>query len=223
MSAAGFFFRELKAGWLPLALLTAVWLSSIFFAEIFQELTLAPLLSLLSLFVLATRRPPGSILLWIFPFVVLSYFLISPYSKFVWIRSITLALGGLITAYASHLRTRAETVAARNEKVFSQLPYPILVSDATSRIVFFNQAACAALKIAPKEMQGFSWFNLLFDDGKKAEQIERYVRHAARKDGEDSAQFQVVGFDGKVWQATVIRAGAESRGHLITTLAASSR
>lgn len=222
MSATGVFFRELKTGWLPLALLASVWLGSVFFAEIFEELTLAPLLSLLSLFVLATRRPPGSILLWIFPFVALSYFLISPYSKFVWIRSITLALGGLITAYASHLRTRAETIAARNEKIFSQLPYPILVSDATSRIISFNQAACAALKIAPKEMQGFSWFNLLFDNGRKAEQIERYVRHAAEKGGEDPAHFQLVGLDGKVWQATVIRAGAESRDHLITTLAASS-
>ncbi|NDA10199.1 MAG: hypothetical protein EBZ07_05055, partial [Verrucomicrobia bacterium] len=109
MSATGVFFRELKTGWLPLALLASVWLASVFFAEIFQELTLAPLLSLLSFFVLATRRPPGSILLWIFPFVALSYLLISPFSKFVWIRSITLALGGLITAYASHLRTRAET------------------------------------------------------------------------------------------------------------------
>ena len=222
MSATGFFFKELKTGWLPLALLTAVWLGSIFFAEIFQELTLAPFLSLLSLFILATRRPPGSILLWIFPFVALSYLLISPFSKFVWIRSITLALGGLITAYASHLRARAESIAARNEKIFSQLPYPILVSDATSRIIFFNQAACAALKIPPQEMHGFSWFNLLFDEGRKAEQIERYVRHAARKDGADSEQFQVVGFDGKAWQATVIRAGAESRDHLITTLAASS-
>ena len=71
-------------------------------------------------------------------------------------------------------------------------------------------------------MQGFSWFNLLFDNGRKAEQIERYVRHAAEKGGEDSAHFQLVGLDGKVWQATVIRASAESHDHLITTLAASS-
>lgn len=220
MSDGGWFFKNLRTGALPVALLGAVWLASILFREIFQELTLAPFLSLLSLFFLATRRPPRTVLMWILPFLALSYLLISPYSKFVWIRISTLALGGLITAYASLLRTRAENLADRNEKIFSHLPYPVLVSDTTSRIVFFNQAACDTLRIKPEEMRGFSWFNLLDDQGAKSEEIERFVRNAVQKDGGLVGHFRLVGFDGKAWDATVLRAGPENNGHLITTFAA---
>lgn len=204
--------------WLPLVLLLVVYTTSLFLREIIKELTLAPLLSLLSLFILAMFRPPGFVLFWIFPFVLLSYFMIVPFSQFVWTRTLTLLLGGMITAYASYLRTRAVKLSASLEKLFSRITHPIIVSDVTSKIVFFNQAACEALKISEGELRGFSWFNLIMDQGDKAKDIERYVRLGVSERLEDKEAFRLVGLDGKIWEAMVIKEGPNKEGRLITTL-----
>lgn len=204
--------------WLPIGLLLVIFTISLFLRENIKELTLAPLLSLLSLFILAMFRPPGFVLVWILPFVLLSFFLILPYSQFVWTRTFTLVLGGLITAYASYLRTRAVKLSASLEKLFSRIIHPIIVSDATSRILFFNQAACDALKIPEGELRGFSWFNLILDQGNKTSDIERYVRLGTSERLDDQEAFRLVGLDGKVWEAMVIKEGPRGDGRLITTL-----
>lgn len=204
--------------WLPFGLLLAVYISCLFLRENIKELTFAPLLALLSLFILAMFRPPGFVLAWILPFVFLSHHLIAPYSQYVWTRSFTLSLGGLITTYASYLRTRAVNLSASLERLFSRIPYPVIVSDSTSRIVFFNLAASKALKIQADELRGFSWFNLILDRGNKAQDIERYVRLGVSKDPEAQESFQLVGLDGKSWKAEVIKEGSRKEGRLITTL-----
>lgn len=211
--------RQLLADcWLPLVLLLVVCTTSLFLRELLKELTIAPLLSLLSLFILAMFRPPGFVLLWIFPFVLLSYFMIVPFSQFVWTRILTLLLGGVITAYASYLRTRAVKLSASLERLFSRITHPIIVSDVTSKIVFFNQAACEALKIPESELHGFSWFNLIMDQGNKARDIERYVRLGVSEGLDDKEVFRLVGLDGKSWEAIVIKEGPNKGGRLITTL-----
>jgi PAS domain-containing protein len=211
--------RQFLAGcWLPLVLMLVVYTASLFLREIIKELTLAPLLSLLSLFALAMFRPPGFVLVWIFPFVLLSYFLILPYAEFVWTHTLTLLLGGMITAYASYLRTRAAKLSASLDKLFSRITHPIIVSDVTSKILFFNQAACEALKIPESELRGFSWFNLIMDQGNKARDIERYVRLGLSEGLADKEAFRLVGLDGKSWEAMVIKEGSNKEGRLITTL-----
>jgi len=211
--------RQLLADcWLPLVLLLVVYTTSLFLRELLKELTIAPLLSLLSLFILAMFRPPGFVLLWIFPFVLLSYFMIVPFSQFAWTRSLTLLLGGVITAYASYLRTRAVKLSASLERLFSRITHPIIVSDVTSKILFFNQAACDALGIPEGELCGFSWFNLIFDRGAKARDIERYVRLGISECLGGKEVFYLVGLNGKIWEGTVIKEGAHKDSRLITTL-----
>lgn len=204
--------------WLPLVLLLVIYTTALFLRENVKELTLAPLLSLLSLFILAMFRPPGFVLAWILPFVLLSFYLIFPYSQFVWTRTLTLTLGGLITAYASYLRTRAVKLSLSLEKLFSRIIHPIIVSDVTSKILFFNQAACDALKIPEGELRGFSWFNLLEDQGNKGMDIERYVRLGISERLDDKEGFRLVGLDGKTWEAMVIKEDSNMGCRLITTL-----
>ncbi len=204
--------------WLPLALLLGVYTISLLLGEIIKELTLAPLLSLLSLFILAMFRTPGFVLIWTLPFLLLSYYLISPYSQFVWTRTLTLLLGAIITAYASFLRTRAVKLSTSLEKLFSRITHPIIVSDVTSKILFFNQAACDALEIPESELRGFSWFNLILDRGAKARDIERYVRLGISERLGGKEVFYLVGLNGKIWEGTVIKEGAHKDSRLITTL-----
>lgn len=204
--------------WLPLALLSAVYLLSLFLRESVGEFTFAPLFSLLCLFILAMFRSPGFVLFWILPFALTSFLLIEPFSQFVWMRSITLILGGLITAYASYLRIKAVQLSNSLEKIFLRLPYPVIVSDVTSKIVFFNEAACVALNIGRRELLNFSWFNLLLDEGCKSKDIERYVRLGVSSQFDAQETFRLVGLDGKVRKALVIKDGAQTGSRLITTL-----
>ena len=204
--------------WLPLALLLAVYLGNMFLRESIKEHTFAPFLCLLSFFILAMFRHPVFVLVWIFPFVMLSHYLILPYSQYPWTRSLTLLLGGLITAYAAYLRSRAVSLSTSLERLLSRIPYPVIVSDVTSRILFFNQAACDALKIRADELRGFSWFNLIFDQGNKARDIERYVRLGMSKDLGAQESFCLVGLDGKSWEADVIKEGLSKDSRMITTL-----
>lgn len=188
------------------------------FRGFFIELTLAPLLSLLSLFFLASYRGPLFVLFWVPPFAMLSFYLISPFSQYTWIRSLTLMVGGLITVYVSHLRTRAEALASSHELILSRLPYPILVSDATSKVVYFNDAACSLLKFPPGELLGFSWFNLLWDGGSKGEDIERYVRLSLSQEKTQKEVFLLCGMDDRRWKAEVIKDSLGQGGRLITTI-----
>ena len=204
--------------WLPLALSLAVYLSSLVLRESIKEHTFAPFLCLLSFFILAMFRHPVFVLVWVFPFVILSHYLILPYSQYPGTRSLTLLLGGLITTYAAYLRTRAVNLSISLERLFSRIPYPVIVSDVTSRILFFNQAACDALKIRADELRGFSWFNLIFDQGNKARDIERYVRLGMSKDLGAQESFCLVGLDGKNWGADVIKEGLNKDSRMITTL-----
>lgn len=206
--------------WLPLALITSVYFLSLFLRENFGELTFAPLLSLLSLLILAMFRGPGFVLLWIFPFTVVSYELIQSYSQYVWMRSASLILGGLIAAYAAFLRAKAVSLSTSLENIFARISYPVIVSDSTSRIVFFNDAACNSLKITAAELRGFSWFNLLLDEGCKTADIEKYVRLGVSPNAAEEENFRLVGFDGKRWDALVMKEGPSQKSRLITTLKA---
>lgn len=207
----------LVKSWLPVVLLITVYGASWAFREFFQELTIAPFLSLVSLFLLASRRSPLFVFLWTFPFLVLSYILIAPFSQFVWTRLGTLLLGGWITTYVAHLRARAERLSQSHQLIFSTLPYPVLVSDSTSKVVFFNQAASDVLKIPPAELAGFSWFNLLYDDGAKSADIERYVRLSLASEKVRGEPFRLCGIDGKIWNAEVVKDSVGEAGRLITT------
>jgi len=200
-----------------------VWAISILFRGLFVELTLAPLLSLLSLFYLASRREPWFVFFWIFPFAILSFYLIIPFSQYAWVRSLTLVLGGLITVYVSYLRARAEALANSHHLILSKLPYPILVSDATSKIVYFNDTACSLLKIQAKELFGFSWFNLLWDAGNKSDDIEKYVRLSLSQEKGRKEVFRLCGMDGRLWTAEVLKDSLGQGGRLITTITPATR
>lgn len=208
----------LSSFWLPTSLLAAIWILSAAFPELFKGSTLSPFLSLLSLFILAIFCSPLAVFFWMFPFLAVTHFLIAPYSEFAWVRLFTLALGGLITVYAAHIRTRTEDLLSAYSRILEQLPYPILSSDATSKILFFNEAASSALGIQSQELSGFSWFNLLHDKGEKSRDIERYVRLSLSSDPAAVESFDLIGLNGKAWEARLTKDILSSKTRLITTM-----
>jgi PAS domain-containing protein len=168
--------QKLFRATIPLALLLFNWVLCSQLDRSGYELSLAPLFSLVSFFILSFYFSPWVVLLSIPPFAVLTYWLISPLSPFSAIRTITLIAGGGLAAYAAFLRIRAEDLASNRGAIFSLLPIPILISDPTSKIIEANSAAVRILKYSRSELLEFSWFNLLLDTPGKRVDMESYIK-----------------------------------------------
>ena len=201
---------------LPIALLAADWFLCFHLNRSGYDLSLAPFFSLVSFFVLSLYCGPWVVLLSITPFAALTYLLISPLSPFSAIRTITLIAGGLLAAYASFLRIRAEQLAASRGAIFSLLPIPVVISDPTSRIIEANDAAVRLLKYSRNELLDFSWFNLLLDSPNKRTDMESYIK-AGQKPLSSELNFVFVGKDDAQHNVSLVAERIGSRINLITT------
>jgi len=201
---------------LPIILILADWFLCSQLDRFGRDLSIAPFFSLVSFFILSLFCGPWVVLLSIPPFAALTYWLISPLSPFSAIRTITLIAGGMLAAYASFLRIRAEQLAASRGAIFSILPIPVIISDSTSKIIEANDAAVRLLKYSRKELQDFSWFNLLLDSPKKRADMESYIK-VAQKPLPTELNFVFVGKDDVQHGVSLVAERIGSRINLITT------
>jgi PAS domain-containing protein len=201
---------------LPIVLILVDWFLCSQVDRYGHDLSIAPFFSLVSFFILSLFCGPWVILLSIPPFAALTYWLITPLSPFSAIRTITLIAGGLLAAYASLLRIRAEQLAASRGAIFSLLPIPVVISDPTSKIIEANDAAARLLKYSRKELLDFSWFNLLLDTPKKRADMESYIK-VAQNPLPSELSFIFVGKDNTQHNVSLVAERIGSRINLITT------
>jgi len=201
---------------LPIVLILFDWFLCFQLDRSGHDLSIAPFVSLVSFFILSLFCTPWVVLLSIPPFAALTYWLITPLSPFSAIRTITLIAGGLLAAYASFLRIRAEQLAASRGAIFSLLPIPVLISDPTSKIIEANSAAVRILKYSRKELLDFSWFNLLLDSPKKRADMESYIK-VGQNPLPSELSFIFVGKDNVQHNVSLVAERMGSRINLITT------
>jgi PAS domain-containing protein len=201
---------------LPIVLFLADWALCFQLDRSGYDLSIAPLFSLVSFFILSLYCGPRVILLSVPPFAALTYWLISPLSPFSSIRTVSLITGGLLATYASRLRIQAEQLAASRGAIFSLLPIPILISDPTSKIIEANDAAVKLLKYSRKELLDFSWFNLLLDTPKKTTDMESYIK-VGQNPLPSELSFIFVGKDNTHHNVSLVGERIGSRINLITT------
>jgi len=201
---------------LPIALILADWFLCFQLDRSGHDLSIAPLFSLVSFFILSLYCGPWVVLLSIPPFAALTYWLITPLSPFSAIRTITLIAGGFLAAYASLLRLRSEKLAASRGAIFSLLPSPVIISDPTSKIIEANDAAVRLLKYSREELLNFSWFNLLLDTPKKRADMESYIK-AGQNPLPSELNFIFVGKDDAQHNVSLVAERIGSRINLITT------
>ena len=209
-------FQNLLRINLPIALILADWFLCFQLDRFGHDLSIAPFFSLVSFFILSLFCGPWVVLLSIPPFAALTYWLITPLSPFSAIRTITLIAGGLLAAYASLLRLRAEQLAASRGAIFSLLPIPLLISDPTSKIIEANDAAVRLLKYSRSELLDFSWFNLLLDTPKKRADMESYIK-VGQNPLPSELSFIFVGKDNAQHNVSLVAERIGSRINLITT------
>lgn len=123
--------------------------------------TLAPLLAVLSLGVIAARFSYRFVMLSILPFAVLSYWLIFPSSQYPLIRTATVILAGAIACWASFEKDRLSQQVQEFDAIIRNLPLPWLLSDQNGITLALSSALAHSAGKAPEELIGIPFTSLL--------------------------------------------------------------
>lgn len=142
-------------------LMAGVWAIESGVTHLFGDQTLAPLLSVISLAIVATKFPPSFVLGAILPFAALSYFLIQDSSRYPLIRSLTVCFGGLIAAWASWQKARLDRQIREFEAVIIHLPQPWMLCDSNSRIIRVSHSLAALTGKTEEQLVGVPHLSLL--------------------------------------------------------------
>lgn len=142
-------------------LMAGVWAIESGVTHFFGDQTLAPLLSIISLAIVATKFPPGFVLGAILPFAALSYFLIQDSSRYPLIRSLTACFGGLIAAWASWQKARLDRQIREFEAVIMHLPQPWMLCDSNSKIIRVSGSFATLIGKTQEQLIGVPHFSLV--------------------------------------------------------------
>ncbi|MFA9196408.1 MAG: hypothetical protein ACEQSM_02215 [Aliarcobacter sp.] len=164
------FFR-----FLPLLLFSFVWGIEVVVSRFFGDQTLAPLLSILSLTILAFFCSPR-LILFVTPFFVTeSYFLILHSSDYPLVRSGTVILGGLLAAFVSSARLKLNRQNDNISSILRLLPLPWLQADCTGNILSIGRALLDILHLKESQLVDTSFFSLFSTSDNRGEFIRLFL------------------------------------------------
>ena len=120
---------------------------------LFGHQTLAPLLSLLSLSILAFYCSSRLLLLSTPLFMILTYLLIRDHSPYPLVRTFTVLFGGILSVWVSSSRNKLQRQQSEIETIVNLMPIPWLLADASGNL----------LRISPElqKLLGPSYSNLV--------------------------------------------------------------
>jgi len=101
----------------------------------FGHQTLAPLLSILSLSILAFYCSPRLLLLSTPPFMLLSYLLIQEHSPYPLVRTFTVLFGGTLAVLVSSSRQKLQRQQSEIETIVDLMPIPWLLADSSGNLL----------------------------------------------------------------------------------------
>jgi PAS domain-containing protein len=160
---------------MPLLFLFSVWGIEVVAARFFGNQTLAPLLSILSLTILAFFCSPR-LILFVTPFFVTeSYFLIFHYSDYPLVRSVTVILGGALAAIVSSSRSKLGRQHENISSILRLLPTPWIQSDGTGNILSIGPAMLDILHLRESQLIGTSFFSLFSTSDNRGEFIRLFL------------------------------------------------
>ena len=101
----------------------------------FGHQTLAPLLSILSLSILAFYCSPRLLLLATPLFMILTYLLIRDHSPYPLVRTFTVLLGGILSVWVGSSRQKLQRQQDEIETIVNLMPIPWLLADASGNLL----------------------------------------------------------------------------------------
>jgi hypothetical protein len=125
---------------LPLLFLGLVWGIESSATCFFGPQTLAPLLSILSLSILAFYCSSRLLILSAPLFILLSYLLIQAHSPYPLVRTFTVLLGGILAVWVGSSREKLQRQQDEIETILSYMPLPWLLADSSGNILRLSSA-----------------------------------------------------------------------------------
>jgi hypothetical protein len=126
----------------------------------FGHQTLAPLLSILSLSILAFYCSPRLLLLSTPLFMILTYLLIRDHSDYPLVRAFTVLLGGILAVLVSSSRQKLQRQQSEIETIVNLMPIPWLLADASGNLLRIGPELQKLLGPSQPNLINTSFFSL---------------------------------------------------------------
>ena len=163
------------SGFLPLVFLAFVWGIEVCVTRFFGDQTLAPLLSIFSLTILAFFCSPR-LILFVTPFFVAeSYFLIFNSSDYPLVRSGTVILGGILATFVSSARLKLNRQNENISSILRLFPVPWLQTDCAGNILSIGSTLLDILHLQESQLIGTSFFSLFSTSNNRGEFIRLFL------------------------------------------------
>jgi hypothetical protein len=160
---------------LPLFFLGLVWGIESSATYIFGPQTLAPLLSILSLSILAFYCSPRYLLLSAPFFMLLSYLLIRDYSPYPLVRTFTVLLGGILAVWVSSSRKKLQRQQSEIETIVNLMSIPWLLADASGNLLRIGPELQKLLGSSHSNLINTSFFSLFSAAQNRGEFIRLFL------------------------------------------------
>ena len=145
---------------LPLLFIGLVWGIESVTTWLFGPQTLAPMLSILSLSILAFFCSSRLILLSTPFFILLSYLLIREHSIYPLVRALTVLLGGILSVWVCSSREKLQHQQSEIESIVNLMPVPWLLADSAGNILRISTALQKLLGPSCLSLINTSFFSL---------------------------------------------------------------
>lgn len=141
----------------------------------FGHQTLAPLLSILSLSILAFYCSPRLLLLSTPLFMILTYLLIRDHSDYPLVRAFTVLLGGILAVLVSSSRQKLQRQRSEIETIVNLMPIPWLLADASGNLLRIGPELQKLLGPSQPNLINTSFFSLFSATQNRGEFIRLFL------------------------------------------------
>jgi len=141
----------------------------------FGHQTLAPLLSILSLSILAFYCSPRLLVLSTPLFMILTYLLIRDHSDYPLVRAFTVLLGGILAVLVSSSRQKLQRQQSEIETIVNLMPIPWLLADASGNLLRIGPELQKLLGSPHSNLINTSFFSLFSAAQNRGEFIRLFL------------------------------------------------
>jgi PAS domain-containing protein len=141
----------------------------------FGHQTLAPLLSILSLSILAFYCSSLLLLLSTPLFMLISYLLIRGHSDYPLVRTFTILLGGILAVWVSSSRNKLQRQQSEIETIVNLMPIPWLLADASGNLLRISPELQKLLGSSHSNLINTSFFSLFSAAQNRGEFIRLFL------------------------------------------------
>jgi len=160
---------------LPLLFIGLVWGIESVTTWLFGHQTLAPLLSILSLSILAFYCSSRLLLVTTPLFMLLTYLLIQEHSPYPLVRTFTVLLGGILAVWVSTSRQKLQRQQTEIETIVNLMPIPWLLADASGNLLRISPELQKLLGPSHSNLINTSFFSLFSAAQNRGEFIRLFL------------------------------------------------